>query len=337
MNEEEKILIDENNKIEECNEKDLLDRMKNPRLLLFSCPSGVELEYELFLQHWKLADNIWRVHTTYGSVYQALMAAMHKRTSIGCESKCNEALELCHNNAKLKKYVQDQWVNTREEWALYKRYHSPLLLQITTTNAVESWHSCLKNPTSTYRKLTKQSGFEGVLYMVNQVTEDRWGTLRKQKLDWASKELKICSIYKPMRNLPKPVQQLVFTEYVAAQNQLEWLQDIEDVKAQVMIFQKKHGVFRHSCQCLFYMKYYLPCRHLFLVDLAAEDGSYLTSRFWKLYLDGWEESGMEIYHKYEAIVVETPEETEESKAKKDILFKSLSILEQGKQLLFLTH
>lgn len=42
---------------------------------------------------------------------------------------------------------------------------------------------------------------------------------------WKTKQLTICSTYNALSNLPFPMQELVHTEYVAAQNGLDWLLD----------------------------------------------------------------------------------------------------------------
>lgn len=43
-----------------------------------------------------------------------------------------------------KSYLKKEWWNTRADWAHYAKCHSALLLQIPSTNSVESWHASLK-------------------------------------------------------------------------------------------------------------------------------------------------------------------------------------------------
>lgn len=45
----------------------------------------------------------------------------------------------------MKAYVQKEWAETAPAWAHYARCHSNLLLQVVTTNFLESWHSALKH------------------------------------------------------------------------------------------------------------------------------------------------------------------------------------------------
>ncbi len=72
---------------------------------------------------------------------------MHKRTRIGCESLIQEAINECANPT-IKKYILRNYIKNTHQWALWARQHSPLLLQVTSTNALESYHSELKNTTS---------------------------------------------------------------------------------------------------------------------------------------------------------------------------------------------
>ena len=68
------------------------------------------------------------------------------------------------------------------------------------------------------------------------------------------------------------------------------------------------------------------------MDILGENGSYLTEDFWRIYLDGWEESGFEVYKKYETTMQPIPQETEEQKAKNAMLLKVISRMEQGKSI-----
>lgn len=53
---------------------------------------------------------------------------------------------------KTRKYIQREWVATKHLWANYKRIYSCLLLQVTTTNTVESWHNSLKKSAGSTQK-----------------------------------------------------------------------------------------------------------------------------------------------------------------------------------------
>jgi hypothetical protein len=80
------------------------------------------------------------------SVRNKMIQAMNKTTQIGCDMMIQQALAACsvaEVTAVIKRYSQNS-----KEWALWARQHSPLLLQVTTTNPLESYHSELKRLSS---------------------------------------------------------------------------------------------------------------------------------------------------------------------------------------------
>ena len=69
------------------------------------------------------------------------MTALYYRCiRLGYEESVRQAVKICPDKEKAK-YIENEWLNTMYLWAYYIREHSPLLLQILTTNSVESWHS----------------------------------------------------------------------------------------------------------------------------------------------------------------------------------------------------
>ena len=78
---------------------------------------------------------------------QKMIHAMHKITKIGCESLIQQAINECPIPT-IKQYIQRYYMRNTHQWALWARQHSPLLLQVTTTNPLESYHSELKKNTS---------------------------------------------------------------------------------------------------------------------------------------------------------------------------------------------
>jgi hypothetical protein len=60
-----------------------------------------------------------------------------------------QAFQACENRDKKKEtadiiYICNRLVPIFPLWVYYARCHSPLLLQVPTTNPVEAWHSVLK-------------------------------------------------------------------------------------------------------------------------------------------------------------------------------------------------
>jgi MULE transposase domain len=90
---------------------------------------------------------------------QKMILAMHKRTKIGCEELVQQAINECENPI-IQRYISRNYTRNMHQWALCARQHSPLLLQVTSTNALESYHSELKRTTSS------QHGLIGPVYLI---------------------------------------------------------------------------------------------------------------------------------------------------------------------------
>ena len=83
-------------------------------------------------------------------------AAMHKRTRIGCEQLVQDAINGCSIPA-IQNYIKRYYMKNTQQWALWARRHSPLLMQVTSTNPLESYHSELKKLTSSSHGLIGKS------------------------------------------------------------------------------------------------------------------------------------------------------------------------------------
>jgi hypothetical protein len=76
-----------------------------------------------------------------------MVMAMHKTTKIGCEQLIAEAINRS-SVPDIRSYIQRYYQKNTQQWALWVRQCSPLLLQTTSTNPLESYHSELKKRTS---------------------------------------------------------------------------------------------------------------------------------------------------------------------------------------------
>lgn len=85
------------------------------------------------------------------SHWHLLAALKYRKTEPGCDDSLNLALNSAADE-KTRKYIQREWVATKHLWANYKRIYSCLLLQVTTTNTVESWHNSLKKSAGSTQK-----------------------------------------------------------------------------------------------------------------------------------------------------------------------------------------
>src|SRR5205085_6887727 len=80
-------------------------------------------------------------------IWDIMIAAMHKRTKIGCESLVQDAIDKC-TVPSIQNYIRRNYMRNTQQWVLWARQHSPLLLQVTSTNPLESYHSELKRSSS---------------------------------------------------------------------------------------------------------------------------------------------------------------------------------------------
>jgi len=90
---------------------------------------------------------VWMKKIYHTATRNKMIIAMHKRTKIGCEEVIRDAITTCPVQ-DVARYIHRNYERSSERWALWARQHSPLLLQITSTNALESYHSELKVRTS---------------------------------------------------------------------------------------------------------------------------------------------------------------------------------------------
>lgn len=89
----------------------------------------------------------WMKNVYHGPTFNKLVLAMHKRTKIGCEEIVQEAIRTCPVEANVR-YIRRNYLKNLGKWGLWARQHSPLLLQVTSTNPLESYHSELKTRVS---------------------------------------------------------------------------------------------------------------------------------------------------------------------------------------------
>lgn len=85
----------------------------------------------------------WMRRIYVPEIRSKMILAMHKRTRLGCEDLVKEAIASCSVPA-VANYIKKSYSKNTKLWALWSRQHSPLLLQVTTTNPLESYHSELK-------------------------------------------------------------------------------------------------------------------------------------------------------------------------------------------------
>ncbi|CAG8733876.1 14596_t:CDS:2 [Cetraspora pellucida] len=68
---------------------------------------------------------------------------MHKKTQAGCEEIVCDVINTCFIQANAK-YIARNYLKNSRQWSLWAQQHLPLLLQITSTNPLESYHKLNK-------------------------------------------------------------------------------------------------------------------------------------------------------------------------------------------------
>ncbi|CAB5217379.1 unnamed protein product [Rhizophagus irregularis] len=174
---------------------------------------------------------VWMNKIYDKKIRQKMIHAMHKRTRIGCENIVQEALNEC-SNSTIKKYIMRNYVKNTHQWVLWAHQHSPLLLQVTSTNSLESYHSELKRTTSPqHHGLIEHVAYEFRTKKISAIGIDD-------------------EILDEIHKFPFPVQQMLINEFCAVEGR------IEKGKA-------APGLTSLNCNCLFFHRYLLPCRHIF--------------------------------------------------------------------------
>jgi hypothetical protein len=89
----------------------------------------------------------WMRKVTHTGAKSKMLLAMHKKTKVGCQEMIEQAISCC-DAPHVQRYITRNWTKNSDKWARHARMHSPLLLQVTSTNALESYHSELKTRTA---------------------------------------------------------------------------------------------------------------------------------------------------------------------------------------------
>ena len=212
------------------------------------------------------------------SVRRHLLAALYNRkTRPGCEQSVQAAIDAAPPHRRA--YLEKEWRDTMPDWANYARCHSPLLLQVPSTNCVESWHGSLKYGVKL--AMTRWS-LQGLLqHLANVATQ--WD-LRAEvvKKSFRTKILSETTLFPGMQRLPYPVQKLVLGELTRGYELISEGADPQELGDDL------------ECGCLFFRQYSLPCAHMWLQQhtfgAVLEDESV-----WERFVFMFDECGFEIY------------------------------------------
>lgn len=208
------------------------------------------------------------------------MAALcNRRTKFGAIESTNQAIKLA-SNPESAKYIERNWLPEIEKWGNYAREHSPLLLQVTTTNPIEAFHRSLKS----LAKITKlvirpKYSLAGIIAKIADCADKYDARAQKASYDWSKKKLSATLEFPWLNAFPYPIQLLLLGEIQAAETLAE--------SGKEPLLEADN-----TCSCRFARSYWLPCRH---VILAYEYLMLVDEPNWDEYASQFEESGFEIY------------------------------------------
>ncbi|CAB5153416.1 unnamed protein product [Rhizophagus irregularis] len=188
---------------------------------------------------------------------------MHKRTKIGCEKLIQEVIDNC-TVSSVQNYIKRNYMKNTERWALWAHQHSPLLLQITSTNPLESYHSKIKTLTSS------KHGLIGAVQNIINVDLKKRSDSEKVAFDFRTKKISAHGveddIIEEIHKFPFPLQRLIVKEACAVMN-----------------------------------RYLLLCKHIFHEHMYGNT-KLLTADVWRMFQEMFEESGFEIYESRESVI-----------------------------------
>ncbi|KAG9062263.1 hypothetical protein KI688_006595 [Linnemannia hyalina] len=249
--------------------------MTDKRCTLFNLEKPLEIPTEEFhAEWWPLVDSFWtRIQHNYLITPDVI--------------KC------------IRRYSK----NTKQ-WALWARQHSPLLLQVTTTNPLESYLSELKRASSKTHALF---GTPGTVYYA--VPAD-FRTKRISIIDLSE------TILEQVHKFPFPVQELIIGKARAMSARIEKGKTPPELIAP-------------ECNCHFFSRYLLPCRHILHAHLFGTDPpeKLVTIEDWMNFQHMFDEAGMEVYQSRKLVEVPVYIETEEERRQTMYWLKANALLE----------
>jgi len=244
-----------------------------------------EQNVTIFYCTWHCRRTLQRRLESFGKGYHLMLQAMYKITRTGCEQLVHQAIARLPLEPE-KTYIRRYWLGNTEKWAMWSRQHSPLLLQITSTSPVESYHAVLK------RNGDASFGLIGACKVTHNADRGYFDRATKVRLEFRTKSITEAKDYPFLLGFPNPVQILLLDEILGFQRRLEEGKPMPD----------NMGL---ECNCQFFRRYLLPCRHLFHCNLA---GDFITDENWAAFRGMFEESGFNVYTSRMRVAIEQEED-----------------------------
>jgi hypothetical protein len=133
-----------------------------------------------------------------------LSALKGRFTEPGCLQSINAAIVAAEaiKDLETAKYIRENWLPTRHMWANYAREHSPLLLQVTSTNALEGYHSALKYGNES---VMQQFSLLGIVKHVLDLNKRYFQQAATNKNNFCGKSIREAVLVKGLMLFPVPV------------------------------------------------------------------------------------------------------------------------------------
>lgn len=188
--------------------------------------------------------------------YGLLRHAMNAHTEEHCLSLCQKAIEKASSERK-KNYIQKELIENRNQWALFARQHCQILMQVTSTNACEAWHSRLKNGAVQKKGETSTHGIFGCVRTVHDCAHEVENKVKLAEIESNTKQVLLIKRpgYEGLHLFPYSLQRIVATEYSKLAIRLE-----QQMPVPVREWNPSTGLY--DCNCLFSRRYQLSCQHI---------------------------------------------------------------------------
>ena len=268
---------------------------------------------------------LWRLGSDINKpIYQLLKHAMYCLTRIKNRELCEEAMQVAamiDPSSNTAKYVYNYWVQTASKWAMCERQHSPLLLQVSMTNACEAWHKKLKFGAGLSKGQVASHGIYGMMLNIMNAAKDVDNRAVVAKSHFRHRKLAVCTKqYPEIGQLLLPIQKLLA---VKLDSVMDW---ITKVKAIPTGYDETL-----QCHCKFYRQYLLPCRHIFHLDTELK---VLTPSQWMAYIAMFDECGMKVYESVGTVWVDEVNNGGHSAERTSSMIRVQASVEQLQQQLY---
>lgn len=215
-----------------------------------------------------------------------IIAALKVRqTEGGCIESIQQAIQAAQTE-KDRKYIEREWLNTRRKWANYTRMETCQLLQITDTNAVESWHATLKRER---KKELSHWTLHGICAHVASIAREWDARADITAHHFRTRHMTPVQNIPNLRRFPYPAQELICTQL-----QLMFTESFQEDFDRRLAERPPAIEDEVKCTCLFYRRYQLPCAHILKQDQVW---GTIPQHQWDMWAYMWTDSGFEMYER----------------------------------------